>query len=294
MSNKLLFKRSVVVKIGPAIVIDRENFKLTFEVPFDDDTEPNEIKVEVYNLSDTTIANIKKNNVLTIEAGYVSDDTGIICTARVSKVETKISGRDRITTIYALDSNSLDDKQITKKTYAKGTRASYILKDLASQLGVTIGPIKLEDDVIYSSGWTVEGKIVDSMQTVALHCGVSVYINKGTLYIRSLDDGDDAYFVLKSDTGMIGSPEEFHEENEVSEEDQKYISKKARRNIVADSGKMLIQVDGYKCKCLLQHRITTASVIDIKSKYVNGKFRVRKGTHRYTGTEFVTEFECVS
>lgn len=292
MANQL-FKRKAIVRIGPAISIDREDFKFTFEVPFDDDTEPNEIKVEIYNLSKETIAAIQKNDTLTIEAGYVSDDTGIICSGKVTTFTTSTSGLDKITTIYALDSQDLDEKTIASKSYASGTKASYILKDLANQLGIPIAVISIQNDVSYPEGWTVDGKITDEMQKIAVHCGVSVYINKGYLYVRSLDDGDDAYFELSVDTGLLDSPEEFYEEEEVTEEDQKYVATKTgKRKLKKVKDKTVIEVHGYKCKCLLQHRITTASIIDLKSKEANGKFRIRSGSHRFDN-DFITEFECV-
>lgn len=293
MSRNQLFKRKAIVRIGPAIVINRDSFKFTFEVPFDDDTEPNEIKVEIYNLSRETIAAIRKNDKLTIEAGYVSDDTGIICSGRVTKFTTSTSGLDKITTVYAIDSQDLDEKTIASKTYASGTKASYILKDLAGKLGIPIAIIDIEQDVTYPQGWTVDGKITDEMQKVAVHCGVSVYVNKGYLYVRSLDDGDDAYFELSVETGLLDSPEEFYEEEEITEEDQKYVTtKKGKRKLKKVKDKTVVEVHGYKCKCLLQHRITTASIIDLKSKEANGKYRVRNGTHKFD-TDFVTEFECV-
>ncbi|MCY1690747.1 hypothetical protein OVA29_08770 [Exiguobacterium sp. SL14] len=44
---------------------------------------------------------------------------------------------------------------------------------------------------------------------------------------------------------------------------------------------------------LPQYRITTASLITIKSRTANGKFRVRRGKHILSGSDHYTEVEVV-
>ncbi|XOS94343.1 hypothetical protein ACLMAB_14300 [Brevibacillus laterosporus] len=70
---------------------------------------------------------------------------------------------------------------------------------------------------------------------------------------------------MSPSTGLIGSPQLF-----VSEGEQ-----------------------GYRAKSLLQHRITTSSLITIQSKVVQGSLRVARGRHVYDGNNFVTEMEAV-
>lgn len=292
MSEQRLFNRFVEVKISNYFCVNSEQLKIKFNVPFDDNTEPNESTIDIYNLTNKTISAIKKNDICTITAGY-QGDTGVILKGRVSLVQTKQEGVDKITTIYVLDSEDLTEKTIESKSYAAGTKASNILKDLAQKLKMPITAMKLPTDVKYSKGWTCEGAIVEEMSKIAQHCGAAVYINKGNLYIRPLTDGDNANFELSVETGLLGLPSEFTDEIEVSEEDLQYMAtQKGQSKIKTVGDKKVIEEHGYNVSSLLQHRITTASLITLKSKYANGSFRVRSGVHRYDDT-FVTEMVIV-
>ena len=70
---------------------------------------------------------------------------------------------------------------------------------------------------------------------------------------------------------MIGSPEPYEEE------------------ITAEDFKETIK--GYNITMLLQHRITTASIINLSSKIAKGKFRVRSGTHSFSPDECTTQIK---
>ncbi len=288
MSEQILFKRFVEVKIGDYFCTNNNELKIKFSIPFDDNTEPNESTIEIYNLKDSTIAAIKQNDVCTVTAGY-EGDTGVILKGRVSFVETNSEIPDKITTIYVLDSEDLSDRTIKSKSYASGTKASYILKDLASKLKLPISAMKLPTDIKYSKGWTVEGKIAEEMAKVAKHCGASLYINKGNLYIRPLTEGDNTNFVLSVETGLLDVPTEFTNDVAIDKEDEQYIAtQKGQSKIKTVGDKKVIEEHGYNIKSLLQHRITTASLITLKSNKANGTFRVRSGKHTFDET-FITE-----
>lgn len=288
MSEQILFKRFVEVKIGNYFCTNNNELKIKFTIPFDDNTEPNESTIEIYNLKDSTISAIKQNDICTVTAGY-EGDTGVILNGRVSLVETNIARPDKITKIYVLDSEDLSNRTIKSKSYASGTKASSILKDLASKLGLPISAMKLPTDIKYSKGWTVEGKIAEEMSKVAKHCGASLYINKGNLYIRPLTEGDNTNFTLSVETGLIDIPSEFTNDVTIDQEDEQYIAtQKGQSKIKTVNGQKVIEEHGYNIKSLLQHRITTASLITLKSNRANGKFRVRSGQHTFDET-FTTE-----
>lgn len=292
MNEQKLFNRFVEVKVGDYFCVNNEQLKIKFNVPFDDNTEPNESTIDIYNLTNKTISAIKKNDKCTITAGY-KGDIGIILNGRVSLVKTKNEGVDKVTTIYVLDSEDLSERTIESKSYSAGTSASNILKDLASKLKMPITVLKLPTDVKYSSGWTCEGAIVEEMSKIAKHCGAAVYINKGNLYVRPLTEGDNANFELSVETGLLGMPSEFTEDVELSKEDlQNMATQKGQSKIKTVGEKKVIEEHGYNISSLLQHRITTASLITLKSRYASGSFRVRSGVHRYDDT-FVTEMVIV-
>lgn len=312
----LLFRRVTKVSIGN-MKFDGDDLEIRFNVPFDDDSKPNVSTLQIYNLTDNTINKITKGSNVSLNAGY-KDDHGLIVEGKITSVVTKYEGVDKITTIkfkegkdYSgtkVDENTADapkkyfvkkrvklKKPITTKTVAangrkytkttkyktikvakwrkqtmiitfgKGTKASTIIKRLAGILGIQFAEFNLPKDKVYKKGFKVTGKIESKLIAVVKDCDASMYWRRGKMVIRSIEVGNDEHFTLKSSTGLIETPEQY--------EDDDY--------------------KGYTVRCLLQHRITTASIIDIESKTANGKYRVRKGQHYYDGSDFVTEFEVI-
>ena len=265
-----LYHHTVTIKIGD-ITIDNEELDCEFDIPFDDDTEADEAEIIVYNISDTTIQNIKRDAQISVAAGY-GDDTGIIFSGIISKVRSYYSGNDRVTEIYAIDQAVLKERELKSKSYAKGTKASKILQDLISQVGIPVAVFAPKRDHTYKDKSTVDGGLMENIRKYAKVCGVSAYICKGQIYVRHILDGDGLDFTLSSDTGLL-SLSEFEEEQ--TAEDFKDT------------------VKGYEMTMLLQHRITTASLIHVQSRNVTGVYRVREGSHTYDGTDFLTKVKAI-
>jgi len=258
------FWRVVEVMIGDQS-FSMSDFAIEGTVPFDNDPLPNESAVQIWNLTDSTIQRIKRGMTAIINAGY-RGDVGVILHGFVSKVQTKWSGVDKITTIHVLDSEDLSARKVTDVAYTEGTLASYILKEMAAQLGLPIAQLDLNQDYRYEDGYTASGEVTKIISDVAADCGTSAYVNKGKLYVRNLRVGADDVFSLSVDTGLIGSPE-FFEDKDFS---------------------------GYKIKSQLQYRITTASVVDLASRQFSGRVHVRSGSHKFSRSgDFTTEMEAI-
>lgn len=246
-----------------------ETLEIEFNIPFDDDPDPNISEIVVYNLSDTTLSKLKKGVKITMNAGY-KNDKGVILSGYISKVSSEKGGADRATKISVVDGQPINDKKTTKKAFKKGIKGDQILKELAKAINLKIAVIKLPKNVVYKKGFSVNGSIVDAMKKIAKDCEASFYISRSNVYIRSIKEGDNTKFILNSDTGLIGSPEYFEEEKD---------------------GKV---VKGYKVKSLLQYRMNTASIIELQSVFVKGKFRVRKGKHQRKGNTYYSEVEVIA
>ena len=266
---KGMFKSNATIKTGN-IALNSDELDFEFTVPFDDNLEANQIDITVYNLSDNTINNLKRSANITIEAGY-KDDTGVIFSGFIDNVKTGYEDVDKVTTITCWD--CVGTETITNVTYKENTKASTILKDLISKLKIPIAVFNMRRDWTYTSSVTVDGCLREEIKKYAEVCGVSVYTNKGRIYARYIKDGDNINFTVNEDTGLIGSPEYYTEE--INAED--YVD----------------AIDGYKVKMLLQHRITTAAIINLSSRETKGAFRVRKGEHHYADGEATTTFEAI-
>ena len=129
-----VFGSVAVVKSGQ-VTVSSEKLDLEFTVPFDDDMEPNEAEITVYNLSDNTIKQLKKDASISIDAGY-GDDTGVLFSGFISKIKTEYDGADKVTTIYAMD--DIKDHTIASIAFDEGTRASTILRKLIDKTGIPV------------------------------------------------------------------------------------------------------------------------------------------------------------
>ena len=261
-----------VVKIETNGLTVTNDLDLEFDVPFDDDTEANEAEIRIYNLTKKTIGMLKVNEEISITAGY-GEDTGVIFSGVIASVRTKWSGQDKLTTIKAIDDVKLKERDIDSISFKAGVKASYILKTLVGKLNLPIAVFKVKRDHTYTEAVTVSGSLMNSIKQYAEVCGVSAYINKRGVYVRHLSDGDDLNFSVNVDTGLIDSPEEFTEE--VNNEDY------------TDT------IRGVKFQMLLEHRITTASIITLKSRDFSGKYRARGGKHVCTESDFYTEITAI-
>lgn len=265
-----LYSHTVIIQTGD-VTINNEELDCEFDIPFDDDTEANEAEIIVYNLSDLTIQNIKKDSLITVTAGY-GDDTGIIFSGLISKARSYYSDEDRVTEIHAIDQANLKERDLQNISYAGGTPASRILQDLVGMVGLPVAVFAPKRDHVYKDKATIDGGLMENIRKYAGVCGVSAYICKGQIYVRHILDGDGLDFTLSADTGLL-SLSEFEEEQ--TAEDFKDT------------------VHGYEITMLLQHRVTTASLINLQARNVSGAFRVREGSHTYDSTDFLTKVKAI-
>ncbi|PYE52489.1 hypothetical protein HUB98_26525 [Paenibacillus barcinonensis] len=255
----------VVEVMTEGMKFSMDKYNIEGVIPFDNDPLPNEAEIKIWNLSNTTLNNIKAGKVLMVNAGY-KGDIGVILHGYISDVRTAWSGVDKITTIRVLDGVDLSKRVVKEIAYAKNTLGSAIIKQMATYIGLPIAQMDLNQDYRYQDGYSAKGAVTEIISKVCKDCGTSCYINKGKLYIRSLRRGADELFKLNSDTGLIGSPAAFEQ-----------------------SGSK-----GYNLSSQLQYRITTASAIDLKSRVFSGRLHVRSGSHTFTRTgDYKTEMEAV-
>ncbi|MCY7919564.1 hypothetical protein P8917_00890 [Bacillus atrophaeus] len=327
-ANKLLFGRIIKVTIDNGQykgTFDYKDLEIHFEVPFDDDSKPNESKVTIFNLGTSTINKIRKGSSMTIQAGY-KDDYGVLAIGKVTKVLTSRDGVNKQTVIHMKEGDDYSHikvtadvadspekyyvnkryklkkpiktttqkkvklksgkivtrtstktinyktvreakyrKQSMKITFKKNTSAQVIIKKLTRLLDIKLAQLSLPRNKIYKSGYTVTGSIEKKLEEVVKDCGAALYYRRGRMVIRSITSGDDERFTLQESTGLIDSPAPFEDEN----------------------------LKGYTVKCLLQHRITTASIIEVKSKTAKGKYRAKRGKHYFDGNDFMTETDVI-
>jgi len=283
------FMRKKKITIG-AFTFKGEDLEIRFSIKFDHDYKPNSQRVDIYNLSNKTLATIKKGDQVIIQAGYGSD-IGVIASGKLDRFVTKRDGVDRITSFFVLEGDDYTrvrlvpkfaDKDSIKKftkginkgdimmdalklSLAKGSKASTGIKRLVEAMGMKLGaPIVLKKDYVYKKGFVASKILINDLEQMVKDCGSVLYHRRGKLIIRPLDQGIDEKFTLNVNTGLL-KVEQFNEDG----------------------------YEGYKIRCFLQHRITTASIITLDSKLVKGKFRAIEGEFVADADDFYLEFKVV-
>ena len=264
------FGHTVIIQSGN-VTIRNSELDCEFSTAFDDNTAADEAEIVIYNLTDKTINQFKNKAKITITAGY-GTDTGIIFSGFITSKKTYREGVDKITQIRAIDDLKRLNKEVESISYVAGTKASYILKDLCGRVGLPVAVFKVVRDYTYTDEVTVDGDLSEAIKQYATVCGISAYVCKSKIYVRSLKDGDNTRFKLSADTGLL-SVAEFEEESNTEE--------------------FKDVIKGFDVECLLQHRMQTASIIELDSKNYKGTFRVREGTHSYNGTDFITTAKII-
>lgn len=271
-----LFHASAWILCGVAKV-EYPDLDIEFEVPFDDNTTANEATFTMYNLSTTTRNQFTLGRNISLTAGY-GTDRGIIFAGVVSSARTKHDGVDVKTTVTALDNPKLKEHDVRNISFAKGSKASYILRSLLQKTGLPIAAFHVRRDHTYKDVVTVDGGLMSSIDQYAKVCGVSTYIQRGCVYaidVRTANTG--LRFDMDVDHGMIGTPEYFEDEMDET----------------ADSQSIKETRKGWKITSLLEHRCMTGALVNLKSKDVTGNFHVLEGKHSFNGTDFITEMTVV-
>lgn len=235
-----------------------------FNINFGEETDSNDADIDIYNLSNETINLIKKEQPIILNAGY-EGDVGNIFLGGVVEASTETQEVDRVTKITATDASEAWNKLEVVKTFKAGTRASQMLQAFIAMTGFDIGAFELPNDIEYLRARTFSGKLPSVIKQVAKDAGAKVHITKSKIYIRDPKAGDDVSFLFNNERGLIGTPEPFEDED----------------------------VSGYKVRALLNHRVTTDSMVQIESSTANGTYRVRKGSHKADEGTFYTEMEVV-
>ena len=274
--TQLLWNRVIRVRIrhknSEAVFTYRNKeqgiYEIHFSVPFSDQAKPTECSVSIYNLSKTSRSKIRKGATVTIEAGY-KGDIGVIAKGTINKVQpSALKGVDRITSFTFLEGVDYSKKRDVNITFAAGTKGRTIIRRVASVAKIPISVINIPDknNKVYKKGYTANGGGFAILEEVAEDCKVAMYYRRGNIMIRPITSGDDERFTLNTDTGLVSSPQPF-------ESNKKW---------------------GWEIESLLQHRIATASIIDLRSKSVRGRFRVKNGTHSFDGSNFITSCEVIA
>lgn len=273
-------------KFGPCVWIGpfggelvwNEFCQMEFEVPFGNDSHPREAKCSLFNLTDETIEAIEMGQIVQVCAGY-GHDTAVIFTGVIQKALTRFAGPDKITTLYAADGVSpkmkgggenLPQGEKLNLSYAAGLRASFLLEDLVARAGWPVGAMRLGKDFTFVSQVVLEGEINQCIERIARLCDAMAYIENGVLFVVERSGGPAGRIDLSVETGMIGDPEEFYEQDGAAGQ---------RR--------------GVQVSMLLDYRAVPEAELVLTSKRGTRRYRIQTGRHTFDGLKMVTQVKAL-
>lgn len=252
-----LYRRYTSILVGNK-QITSDDLDIEFDIPFTKSKEQDIGEVVVYNLSEDTINDIKEHNNINISAGYKdANNVATIFTGVVKKVIPEWSGANKAVTLLLADGGFQWARSSLKRTYPKGSSASFIMRDLVNQMGQKPALIAPVNDIVYENGFIINGLQREELQRIVDETGSTMRNEAGFVYINDGAAIHETGFRLNSDTGLIGVPTEEVE--------------------TLKDGKT--KVTYYNVTMLLNPLIKKGSKLKIESYSVHGEFVVESGRH---------------
>ena len=276
--------REITVEAGGKLYesIGDNALDIEFDIPFSDKNEPDVSKITIYNLSDESIAAIKKEGTATVSAGYREmHNIAEVLSGEIEDMTTEWKDLDKVTTITISDGAKSWRKKEFNKTYKNDTKAKTIMQDLIDELGYTVEELNPKNNINYPLGKTIKGSASKSLIQLAEDTESKMFINKGRIVIRPEEKGKQTGIVLNADTGLLDTPtmNKNMTGDKIDTPDREKDKKKNEE-----------EIPSWTVKCLLNPQIETDMIIKIESRSINGAFRVKSGKH---SKDFTTELEVV-
>lgn len=216
------FQRAYRLNVGGIEVDARagvglDALRIAFSVERDVKRHPNNVELQVYNLTRSHAAALAKEPSVRVrlEAGYVGA-VGTLFDGDLRSARTRREGPDLVTRISAGDGETQCRTARINRTFTAGTPIATVVRELGKALGVGAGNLKDFADVRLANNsktltrsLTVSGPVFDELEHVTRSCGLSWSIQDSALQLRfeGLPVGDRQGPLLRADTGLIGEVE---------------------------------------------------------------------------------------
>ena len=261
--------RSASVQIGSQCYSMDSGLYFSFNIPFKDSEELENISFTVYNLSPATRNNIKKGDQVILNAGY-EGDVGCLFIGIVNEAKSEKKNTEWVTEISATMALKEWLETDINKTYMPGIDAESIGRDLLNIFGVEIGKVELKKNIAYPRGKVCHGKVKDILKRIFVEeCGCRMLIRNYQILISDPDTPVSSGVFLSPESGLLEDSGESDATLIATAEDEK----KSREEKDA-AGKTT------HLKCLLNHRIGAGDMVVVQSSKRSGAYQVVSGVHK--------------
>ncbi len=261
--------RSASIQIGNQSYSMDSGLYFSFDIPFKDSEELENIVFTVYNLSPDTRNNIKKGDQVILNAGY-EGDVGCLFIGIVNEANSEKKNTEWVTEISATMALKEWLETDVNKTYMAGIDAESIGRDLLNIFGVEIGRVELAENIVYPRGKVCRGKVKDILKRIFVEeCGCRMLIRNYQIIINDPDEPIGTGVFLSPDSGLL---------EDSGESDTTIIATAADDKKSQDDKEN--EGKTFHLKCLLNHRIGAGDIVSVSSSKRTGTYQVVSGTHK--------------
>lgn len=254
-----------------AIVIEDLRMRVTVEKHVD--SEPNTATVSVTNCAPTTRSDLQyKPLIVRIDAGY-DGELRHLFTGDLRWGRSQLEDTEWDTKLQLADGDRAYKHARVSRSYKPGTQVVTALREAAAAMGLVLDSRVLASADLqaqFASGRTLQGPARDELTRLLAPYGYHWSIQNGRMQVLKDDQvRQDEAILVAEETGLVGTPE---------------------FATPTKSGK----APTLTLKMLLYPELTPGGMIQVRSKSVDGIFRVERVTHTIDthGDEFESEIEA--
>lgn len=261
--------RSASIQIGNQCYSMDSGLYFSFDIPFKDSEELENISFTVYNLSPATRNSIKKGDQVILNAGY-EGDVGCLFIGVVNEASSEKKNTEWVTEISATMALKEWLETDINKTYMPGMDAESIGRDLLNIFGVEIGKVELKENITYPRGKVCRGKVKDILKRIFVEeCGCRMLIRNYQILISDPDTPVSTGAYLSPESGLLEDSGDSDETIIATAADDKKSQEEK------DTAGKTIHL-----KCLLNHEIGAGDLVVVQSSKRSGTYQVVSGVHK--------------
>lgn len=267
------------VMLGATVGESGMPLHISFGIEKGDAESNNTATVKFWNLSDTTIAEIKrKNAVLELRAGYGAN-LPLILAGDISTAVTEQENANMVTTINVVDGLVATRDTFVSLSFGQDITGISIIDSVANSMGVSCLISEEARTILeqkkFANGYSAVGAGKTVLQKICKTCGLSWSLQNGVLQIVIKGHAiTTRAYLLSAETGLLGIPKEVTESS-TSKDGNKTETQK-----------------GYEVRYFMNGAIGVDDLVELNSKRVKGYFRV--ASIAINGDNFDGEWTCTA
>ncbi|MGL5750365.1 MAG: phage protein [Paraclostridium sp.] len=246
--------------------ITYDELDINFDIRFTNDKKSNICYIDLYNISDRTLANIKSDASIRVRAGY-EEFNGYIFTGKINYCSTTKSGEDIMTRLTCTPDAKSWNTQFINKSWNKGSKAQDIAEQIINMAGWSIGDVDV-GSLQYNGGKIFRKTAKSCLEEIANDANLTLYFNNGLVYMYPKNKVFKKKITISPNNGLIDSP---------------IKNIKEKKNEVS-----------YKIKTALRYDYQEDTILVVEgSKFIEPvELKIISGVHKASDGDFYSELEC--